>query len=377
VDDDCFDAMTRVVAGGSQTRRAALRLLAGAGLGLLAARLGLSEDAEAKKTKRTRRSEATPQGRLRAESKRKGKKPGRKKPKPRPPCGPDRWQCADGSCVAKDQCCAGEKRCPDGSCRSEDQCCNDQKRCNDGSCVALDTCCADEWPCGDGSCISPDQCCPDEKRCGIGDCIPRNQCCPGERRCGDGSCTPFYICCPDEKECGLGDDIDCIPEDECCDFDAPLCSGCQEPACIAGEWTCRETCACRGFPDECRPGMEQDPETCICGCPADSISCGYFCCPADTTCLGGEGFRTWCLSDGGATQCPIGWTPYRDSGLCYPGALLSGLDAPGDDAERRDAASARTTTNQRRLSATHDRTSRGGQSVREQRRAAGKPRRDP
>jgi hypothetical protein len=73
VDDDCFDAMTRVVAGGSQTRRAALRLLAGAGLGLLAARLGLSEDAEAKKTKRTRRSEATPQGRLRAESKRKGK----------------------------------------------------------------------------------------------------------------------------------------------------------------------------------------------------------------------------------------------------------------------------------------------------------------
>jgi hypothetical protein len=51
--DDChFDRIVRLLAGEGETRRGVLRLLTGGALGLLTARLGLAEDARAKKPKR-------------------------------------------------------------------------------------------------------------------------------------------------------------------------------------------------------------------------------------------------------------------------------------------------------------------------------------
>jgi hypothetical protein len=280
MDDRDVDALVRLLAAG-ETRRAALRLLAGGALAGLAARLGLAEGAEAKK-QRQRRPEPKRQDKLQPEGKRKGKKQGKNKAKPRPkPCGPNEHRCGPGPCIPINQCCSNQKRCADGSCVSQGACCPGEKVCVDGSCVAT------------------------------------GACCPGERRCADGSCTPFHLCCQGEKPCG---DIECIPVDECCEFDPPpLCGECEAVVCEHGAWACRTDCGCAGYP-ACRPGMEHNPDTCICECPAGSRGCDWFCCPSShPQCYSEGGFKTWCLNDDWDAVCPIGWTPYRDSGLCYPG----------------------------------------------------------
>ncbi|MDF3040378.1 MAG: hypothetical protein K0Q71_3084, partial [Thermomicrobiales bacterium] len=114
MDNGSFDALTRSVASGGETRRAVLRLLAGGALGGLPAWLGLDEIATAKPRKKRQRDPAQNQdGGLQTEGKRKGKKGSKKKPKPKSPpkpsCGAGEWPCVDGSCVAQGACCPGEK----------------------------------------------------------------------------------------------------------------------------------------------------------------------------------------------------------------------------------------------------------------------------
>lgn len=274
MNDARFDAMTRSAASGTSTRRAALHLLAETGMGLLVVRFALSEDAEATPKKRRRRSEARRDGALQAEGKgkrKRGKDKGKDKDGPKPrDCGPGKKPCPDGGCVVEALCCPGQRMCAGGSCQTG--------------------CCADEWECPGGACVDP-----------------LEECCPGQRRCDGNVCIPEDACCPEAT--------------------APLCTDeCEDIVCANGELVCEPVPGCESPPppsceDEgpCRPGYWRQPNSCACQCPAGSVDCGFFCCPADDVCLTEGGFRTWCLAESGATRCPIGWTPYRDSGLCYPG----------------------------------------------------------
>jgi hypothetical protein len=300
MDHGHFDALTRSMAAGDTTRRVALRFVSGGLLGLLAARLGLPEGTAAKQKKRKRRPAPQKEAALRAEGKRKGKKgKGRKKP-PRL-CPVD---CYD----------EGGRCCPGGLCVRDEPCCPGEKTCANDTCVELRGCCPEETPCSDGSCPIPGRCCPELYQCQDGSCIdPLDECCPDQQKCGQFGCFPKDECCPDEQEC----DGACIPEDDCCGI-FPLCGECQEAVCEDGAWVCRgTTCPCEDSPP-CRPGYQHHPTNCVCLCPDGTMGTGLFCCPPGTYAVEGPGFRNWCCDDAGC-QCPIGWTPYRDSGLCYPG----------------------------------------------------------
>jgi hypothetical protein len=202
MEHESFDALTRSVATGGETRRAMLRSLAGGALGILAARLGLTDDAEAKQ-KRKRRPEPKRQDTLQAEGKgkKKGKGKGKKKPspKPQPSCGDGKKPCPDGGCVSQALCCPGERMCAGGVCQTG--------------------------------------CCPDERQCyGTDMCVGAGECCPAEKKCGD-ECYPRGDCCPDQKLCPS--DV-CVGKNECCpDAIPPLCGDCEEVACEGGELVCR------------------------------------------------------------------------------------------------------------------------------------------
>jgi hypothetical protein len=309
--DDChFDRIVRLLAGEGETRRGVLRLLTGGALGLLTARLGLAEDARAKKPKRKprrrparMRSKTKPQGSLQAEGKRRGKK-GKKKPKDPPPLPPE---CRD---------------------------CTECQMCQDGGCVpdtALDgvRCLGSGATCGycqNGQCAASDRLpCPD------GVCPPRGKCCPGQRQCVDPESTsgwscidPETMCCPDEKRCR----DDCIPRDTCCDENRPQCGPCEELFCNRhGVWICLKQC-CSGQKD-CGGGVcVADDECCPDETPCDDGSCAApgqccpdlyqcedgtcvdpfdECCPGQRYCGGGV-----CIAEG---ECCPGET--RCNGACH------------------------------------------------------------
>jgi hypothetical protein len=310
MDHDRFDAMTRASVG-LPTRRSAMRLLAGGALSMLAARLGLAEDAAAKQPKRKRQPTARKDDTLRTEGKRKGKKgKGKKPPQPKPrdcysdaACGACQ-RCIDGECVELAAVC-DPNACQEEFCNPETNswecrrtcqlessvCCQGQcfVPCSGGREIDPETCqCGcrpGEWQCADGSCVSQDQCCDGEKACPDGACVSADQCCPGEKRCNDGSC---------------------IPEDQCC-FDVPVpgCDGgCKRVVCVNGQEQCQPRelgalCKMRGGDDgtccngQCTkeaivcPAYPQryfDVETCQCACPGGGTdipgSNGRLCCPA-------------------------------------------------------------------------------------------------
>ena len=277
MDDIRFDRVARAVAVEAGTRRTLLRLFAGGTI----ARLGLSEGAAEKPTRRRRRrAEDKRHGMLHAEGKRKKK---RRKPKPKicdPYCVEDGGRCCPGEgCVFGEQCCPGEKAC------------------DDGSCVGLRQCCPGETPCDDGSCPAPGRCCPETHQCADGSCVdPFDQCCPDQKRCGNGECTGLDQCCPDE--------------------DRPQCSSpCGEVVCEDGELVCRprnsgETCAgpgtacCKGrcYTANCPPADNGQPRHFnpnTCGCECDVVescppgkgwshsTCSCVCNCAGTCCLSG------------------------------------------------------------------------------------------
>jgi len=264
MDHGSFDALTRSVASGGETRRAVLRLLAGGALGGFPAWLGLAEIAAAKPRKKRQRGAAQKQdGGLQTEGKRKGKKGSKKKPKPKSPpkpsCGADEWPCVDGSCVAQGACCPGEKRCG-------------------GGCIAEKSCCPyTEWECADGSCVPHEQCCPGEKPCAGGACVSDDQCCPGEKRCIEGGqCYAADFCCPNDPEptCGQcevavceGGELTCGPTGR-----AP----CQEGCCPEGYW-CHSlgSCCTNGPPFHCTCPSGYGP----CAGRCCKRCCGSFCCP--------------------------------------------------------------------------------------------------
>ena len=168
MDQEHFDDLTRTLADAGETRRAAVRLLAGGMLGSLAAWLGMADAAEAKakpkkpkgksRRKRKSQSERKMHGSLLAQGKGKGKrkKPTRKSPAPPPPsplpplppgcesCN-ECQMCQDGACVP-DPALGGVP------CQGSGPHCN---YCLNGLCIATE-----QRPCDDGFCVHRGQCCP-------------------------------------------------------------------------------------------------------------------------------------------------------------------------------------------------------------------------
>ena len=108
MDQGRFEMLARQMAGGAGTRRAVMGLLAGGALAGLEASFGLTDVAAAKqKSKRKRRGERKRRNKQTAPS----------------GCGADRQQCADGSCIATNECCPGQRQCRDGRCLAADRCC--------------------------------------------------------------------------------------------------------------------------------------------------------------------------------------------------------------------------------------------------------------
>jgi hypothetical protein len=230
-----FDAVTRDLAGGVGSRRAAARLLAAGALSVLAGRFG----ATVGRAKQKSRAERQSHGRLQHEGKhkRKHQKHHQSQPEPQPQPQPSPQGCSAACTDSGGRCCAG------GSCAPPGSCCPDQRRCDDGSCIARDQCCPGKKPCTDRSCVAIDQCCPNEPapvcgtcetatcQLGVMGCAPVTQCdhgrsvnpqtcechCPsGHQILLNGDCCPnnlacvrdpsghATICCSDDTICVLG-----------------------------------------------------------------------------------------------------------------------------------------------------------------------------
>ena len=328
MDDRQFDELTRSVMS-TRSRRDALRLLAGAALGLLGLK---TEPVDARR--------ACPRGKERCQ--------GRCVPvcrdvkqRNRQTCEcecPERMKDCGRRCVGQDRCCPGERRCASGGCVPRDACCHDEQRCFDGSCRPKEggECCPNERPC-DGQCISAENCCPStERQCPSGACIPRGTCCTSERECADGSCVAAGACCPGEKQCPNGSCAGpgtCCPSVEvpcasapggCCNFFAgEVCSddGCCNE--LAGMAVCGGKCVdatsdpnnCGGCGvtcgrcQTCSNGICRGPdrstcETCVSGEVKPGVQCGDHCCPAGAECCGGGCCAPGnCVSQNGGTCC--------------------------------------------------------------------------
>jgi hypothetical protein len=242
MDDFHFDEVARSLAGGGETRRGLLRLVAGGVLGGVTSRLGLAAGAAAKsgKHRRQRQGAANRNEALQAEGKRKKCK----KRKPQlcdPYCEEEGGRCCPGvGCVVDEQCCPGEKTCDDGSC------------------------------------VDPlDQCCPDQKRCGNGECVARDECCPDASRppcssqCGDVVCGEGELVCrPRENgaSCGAGG-LTC-------------CRGvCYSTGCGEGRHFNPDNCWCECDEVlECPPGQGFSYATCSCVCNCAGRCCLSGCC---------------------------------------------------------------------------------------------------
>ena len=298
MDQSDFDALTRVMAGGVGARRAMLRLLAGSALTGLVARLGLSEEAEAKGKRHGKRNGDRKRSRqLHAAGKKRQNQRNKNHHKPKKPKDPKPQLC-DTLCADEGGHC-----CPDGSCAEAGHCCPGEKTCAEG-CVADDFCCDGERHCDDGSCRSTDQCCPEERRCSTGNCIHEKYCCGDERMCASGACISEDLCCPEEHQ--------------------PSCGDCEALACQNGRWACRSQCqvedsiCCNGeclLP--CSGGKQINPATCQCECPQGSdILADGTCCPHQRACGLSHDAEGWhhsfcCAEDklcsANSICCPAEW----------------------------------------------------------------------
>ena len=200
MDQEHFDDLTRSVAGGGNTRRAAMRLLAGSALAGVAAHLGLTSVTEAKKSKQQQRASSKSHGELKSEGRGK-KKHHKKRDKKRDKRRHKKPQDADIP-LCPLTCEESGKKC-----------------CDDGSCVVIELCCPGQRMCADGGCQPKTQCCDDERKCPDGSCAIIGECCPGLHQCyAGGPCFPGDVCCPNDPQ--------------------PQCGQCEHLGCENGSWVC-------------------------------------------------------------------------------------------------------------------------------------------
>ena len=340
MDHGAFDALTRSLAGGTEPRRDALRLLAGSALGALLTRLGLEERADAKKKHGRKHGDKKRANRLHAAGKKRKKQ--KKKDKDRkPPSDPQPVLCdsscqntggrccADGSCIDLSECCPEQRRCPN-ACVPLDQCCPGMKECGD-YCIAPELCCeldpqplcndcsrpvcsAGSWVCESTCSFEDSVCCQGRcvAACGGGREVDPETCecrCPaGKRRCQNNSCVEEGECCPlpEERRCANGA---CITEEECCPEDLlPKCqpSDLWDTVCCHGQRVCRgrhTSPTCWSY-HPLGQYLHWNPETCDCECPAGyARNYQMSCCPTSHPHIVGGN----CFTDAGDVVCALGY----------------------------------------------------------------------
>jgi hypothetical protein len=201
------ESLARKTASSNGTRRSVMRFLAGGTLAGLWAGLGRTEFATAKRKSKRKRG---------TEKKRRNK---RQVPFS---CGPDRRQCADGSCIAMDQCCPGQRQCLDGRCLAADRCCPEASPPSCGAC--------EEPVCDRGDVVCRSTCQFEGAECCNGRCLTQ---CLGDQQRNHQYCTCE---CPDFGVL-LADQMTCCPRDEACSYVdgwPTVCCG-EGLICVGGE----------------------------------------------------------------------------------------------------------------------------------------------
>lgn len=255
MDDARFDDLARSFAPNS-SRRWLVTGVARAGLGLVAALLGLIPDgAEARKGKRRRKKRR--RCRPRCDGGHVCKRGQCVCPTGHKPCGE--------ACIPGNQCC-DDGDCPDiepvccrGACLSRDQCCTDEE------CPGLTLCCAGGCRGRQGDpCDGHADCCTNH--CRFSQCQP----CQGKPCQRDSDCCEGVAC--DDETCGgcRTAGVSCSSTAQCCFTD------CRRGSCLSltrgrcrGDFDCRY---CYMNPDECDDGPGSP------GCNAGKCTCPTQCC---------------------------------------------------------------------------------------------------
>jgi hypothetical protein len=271
VDQNHFDSLVRLVAGGLDSRRSFMGLLASGMISSVGAHIGLAEVVAAKKTHHKRkhdrgRKEAHTEGKHSKKHQQHGNKQRKKRKQ-------EEFPLCSFTCETD-----GGRCCPGGICVDAKTCCDGTPPCPDGSCPVAGECCEGLWMCPGEVCHPVDECCPGTRRCGPTTCIKNDQCCDGDTHCPGGSCVPPGSCCRGQKRCGQS----CISLEECCPDEPP-------PACAPGSgehpYCCHGEMVCRLIPDQqtCSryPWLLYDAEDCNCHCPSGTIQSHGYCCPPD------------------------------------------------------------------------------------------------
>lgn len=257
MDGERFDGIAKRVAVGPASRRGVLRLLVGAALGGLLARVAPAAAKPRRDDEPGVAAAAKPGG--------KGcQKVGRK-------CSKESRRCCNGARCAggRCQCQAGFRRVgqaclPLGVCVSDAECgAAPGTVCRNGACVCADGTKA----CGD-ACIDVDRCCDDDDCRGDEICLDGScRCQVGQKECAGNRCLDRDLCC-EEGDCRCPDNLKacgdrCIARDACC-VDADCGEKvCQDGTCLCRDGTadvdgrCAATCDFSG-PNTC------DPDLCTC-----------------------------------------------------------------------------------------------------------------
>jgi hypothetical protein len=188
MDDQRFDSLVMALTTNGGPRRRMLQALGASGLAAVTGRLGLADDAEAKKKGKKKR-------------KKKKCKGGTTKCGKKACCQPDQ-DCVNGKCVDQggDPECVNDSDCDPGETCTNGQCIDvGEPECEEnGDCAANESCiggqCVCDFPqkpCGGACCASDEACFNGECVVGQGTCAAGEDICAGDAgTCnGDASCT--------------------------------------------------------------------------------------------------------------------------------------------------------------------------------------------
>jgi hypothetical protein len=236
MEDRRFDSLVKTL-GSGDSRRGIMQTLGAGTLAAVFGRLGLQEDAEAKK---------------------KGKNKKKKK------CKGNTRKC-NGKCIPQDNCCV------DGDCE-------DQKFCVGGQCEKVEfQDCQTDSDCRPGEICQNGECVVQQECQDAGDCATNELCIGGECRCSFPNKPCGAACCPENQVCFDGQ---CVTGEGTCNATDDVCSA-------GGSVTCNGNSGCRcgqrpdggvhcvnDFVDDARPN-------CICiddaDCERDFNEVGLVC----------------------------------------------------------------------------------------------------
>jgi hypothetical protein len=159
-------------------------------------------------------------------------------------CCPGEKKCADResqtgfACLGADDCCPDEKKCA-GGCVYKQACCPEERtpcgQCGE-ICVNGTWQCSAQKSCANGSCVAHDECCPEERQCADGTCVAQGSCCRNDPVPPCDACEAA-VCASGEWVCQVRDDCgppcfwgycpkgyECNGYGVCCDWGTGHCT---------------------------------------------------------------------------------------------------------------------------------------------------------